>query len=290
MDLTTASRAQAPIPKRHHFVPRMLQKRFVDRSGWLHAYTRSQPWRDVYKSRPENLFVQGHLYSEITPEGRRSPVMERRLGVVEDAVDAILEKIIAAARAGAPPNLTTWELDVWYLFMTLQWKRVPDLHQDITTDADALEIFASVLADARAAFPQFSEKLDRMAEPPMRDRIIHNGRVSSLSISSDVMDALRSRGMAILHIARPAKQFVLASRPVLKLTSPGKTHLRHPECEVWLPVAPDIAVGLGRGPGVVSLHRVGADDVRYLNLASAKQSSTICSASPDLVRSLSQPR
>jgi len=285
-----ADRIGAQTPKRHHFVPRMLQKRFVDPSGWLHAYTRSQPWRDVYRSRPENLFVQGHLYSEITPEGRRRPVMERRLGVIEDAADAVVNKIVLAARAGAPPQLTTWELDLWYLFMTLQWKRVPDLHQDVTTDADALEIFTSILADVRAALPQFSQALDRMAEPPLRNRMIHNARVSSLSVSVDIMDALRSRGLAVLHIASPAKQFVLASRPVLKLTSPGKTHLRHPECEVWLPVASDVAVGLGRGRGEISLHSIGPDDVRYLNLASAQQSTTICSASPALVRSLSRPR
>ena len=268
----------------------MLQKHFVDRSGWLHAYTRSQPWRGVYRSRPENLFVQGHLYSEVSADGRRRPVMERRLGVLENVCDAILVKIIGAARAGALPALTTWELDVWYLFMTLQWKRVPDLHQEITTEADAREIFAAVVAKARAALPQFAAELDRMEDPATRDRMIHNSRVGSLGVSTDVMGALRSRGLAILRIAHPAKQFILASRPVLKLTSPGKTNIRHRECEVWLPVAPDIALGLGRGEGLVSLQPVKPEDVRYLNLASAQQSSTICSASPDLVRSLSRPR
>uniref|UniRef100_B0T6I5 DUF4238 domain-containing protein n=1 Tax=Caulobacter sp. (strain K31) TaxID=366602 RepID=B0T6I5_CAUSK len=290
MHAQIANRAEGATPKRHHFVPRMLQKRFVDRSGWLHAYTRSQPWRGVYRSRPENLFVQGHLYSEITAEGRRRPVMERRLGALEDIGDRVLAKVIAAARSGAPPSLATWEMDVWYLFMTLQWKRVPDLHHDVTTKADALEIFAEVLANARAALPHLSSELDLMQEPQMRDRLIHNSRVGSLGVSPEVMDALRSRGLAVLRINHPAKQFILASRPVLKLTSPGKTNLRHPECEVWLPVAPDIALGLGRGQGLVSLYAVSPQDVRYLNLASAGQSTTICSASPDLVRSLSRPR
>jgi len=279
-----------PLSKRHHVVPRMLLKRFVDDLGWLHAYTRTQPARGVYRSRPENLMVETHRYSEIGDDGRRRPIVEGRLALLESAAEQVIDKIIGAARTGRTPLLDATELDIWYLFLTIQWKRVPDLHLEVNTDAEAQALFARIITDARQRYPQFRDKLDQFEEPPMRARLIHNARVGSLSVSPDIMDALRSRGVGIARIGRPGKQFVLGSRPVVKLTQPGKTHIRHPECEVWLAVAPDIALGLGRGPATVTTVSIGADDVRHLNLASAGQSTTICGASPTLIGSLARPR
>jgi len=279
-----------PVPRRHHFVPRMLQKRFVDPHGWLHAYNRNRPGLKIYKTKPLNLFVQGQLYSEIGEDGRRRPITERKLGVLEHSADGVISKIIAAARAGRPPQLDALELDVWYLFLTLQWKRVPDLRDSPESTGMAEEVFRSVLADARAKYPHLCDQINRMEEPDIRTRMIHNSRLSSLSVSEDVLDALRSRGMAVLRSVRANKQFVLASRPVVKLTHPGKTDLRHPECETWLAIAPDIAVGLGKGRDKISLHSATPDNVRHLNLAAAGQSTTIASASEALIRSLARPR
>ena len=287
---TPSRRNEPPASKRHHTVPRMLLKRFVDGEGWLHAYTRTQPWRGVYRSRPEKLMVETHRYSEITDDGRRRPIVEQRLSLLESAAELVIEKMINAARAGIPPVLTPAELDTWYLFFTIQWKRVPDLHLEINTDEDALELFTRVIADARERYPQHAAKIDQFEEPRMRARLIHNARIGSLAVSTDIMDALRSRGVGIAMVDRPDKRFILASRPVIKLTHPGKTDLRHPECEAWLAVAPDVVIGLGRGAGTSTLVPIGADNVRHLNLAAAGQSTTICGASPRLVKSLARPR
>lgn len=286
----TLPRSRPPLSKRHHVVPRMLLKRFVDGRGWLHAYTRTQPSRGVYLSRPENLMVENHRYSEIGNDGRRRPIVEGRLALLESAAEQVIDKIIAAARAGHTPCLNAIELDIWYLFLTIQWKRVPDLHLEVNTDAETQTLFARIIADAREKYPQFGYKLDQFEEPHMRARLIHNARVGSLSVSTEIMDALRSRGLGVARIRRPDKQFILASRPVVKLTHPGKTDLRHPECEVWLAVAPDIALGLGRGAGTVTAISIGTDNVRHLNLAAAGQSTTICGASPALIGSLARPR
>lgn len=288
--LPTPARKEPPLAKRHHVVPRMLLKRFVDAEGWLHAYTRSQAARGVYRSRPENLMVETHRYSEITEDGRRRPIVEQRLSILEHAAETVIAKLIDAARSRIQPELTPAEFDIWYLFLAIQWRRVPDLHLQINTEQDALELFGKIIADAREQFPGYGAELDRFEEPKMRARLIHNARVGSLSVSPEVLAALRFRGIGIALVNRPDKQFILSSRPVIKLTHPGKTDLRHPECESWLAVSPDVAMGLGRGAGTVTIVQIGADDVRHLNLAAASQSTTICSASPRLVASLAFPR
>ncbi|MGH6910604.1 MAG: DUF4238 domain-containing protein [Phenylobacterium sp.] len=285
------SRMSVPQPPhRHHFVPRMLQKHFVDREGWLYAARRCNPTPEIFRGRPDTLFFERHLYSEIEEDGRRVPRTEGRLAGLEDLAAGLFERILTAARAGRPPDLTSDDLDLWYLFLTIQWKRAPDMRNSQEGQAMADDVFRSTIDRARAHFPHQSDEIDRLSTPGQRARLIHNARLSALGVTEGVLDALRSRGMAVLRVAQPNKQFVLASRPVVKLTSPGKTHLRHPECETWLAIAPDVAVGLGLGAGRVSLHPVSAENVRHINLAVASQSSMIASASPPLIRSLLRPR
>lgn len=288
--LQKAKRPQ-PLPKRHHFVPEMLQKRFIDPQGWLHGFTKTQPERGVYRSRPSNLFLETHLYSEIEVDGRRRPDMEHHLSRLEDRADPILRRIVEAARADETPNLTVEEKDLWFLFLMIQWKRVPDLHLAITTDAELSETFDDLIAELREVAPHRGAELDALQQPDAQRRLMQNARVGTLGVASpNVVGALRSRGIAILRVPRPDKRFVLGSRPVVKLTSPGKTDVRHPECEMWLPIADDVAVGLGQGPGREVLLPIGSDHIRQLNLASALQSSTFASSSPALVRSLARPR
>jgi hypothetical protein len=277
-------------PKRHHFVPRMLQKRFVDEDGYLYAHNRERPTFNIYRARPENLFVQSHLYSEIEVDGKRQPRTERRISNLENAADRIIEYIINSIHSGKLPTLSDKHLDIWYHFFVLQWRRVPDLSNSPENKAIGEEVFSEIIADARIQFPQFGSQIDQMGEPSNRARLIHNSRLASLGMSAIVLEALRTRGLAIAKIYNPRKKFILSSRPVIKLTEPGKAEITHPECQTWLPVAPDIALGLGRGPGTISLHAISEAEVRYLNLATARQSQTIASSSYALIRSIARPR
>ena len=278
-------------PKRHHFVPEMLQKRFVDEDGWLHAFSTRRADKQVYRVRPEKLFFENHLYSGIGEDGSRLVETERMLSQLESLADPVIEKIVRAAREGIRPGLTSLELDVWYYFLVMQWKRVPDLHLTVTPDQEVHDTLDGLIADLRQGRPQFSEALDDLASPEGRARMVKNARVGVLqSVSDQVIVALRSRGLAIGTIKRPDKRFALASRPVVKLTLPGKTHIRHPECEMWLPVASDVVVGLGRGRGTVTMCTVSPDQVRNLNLGAVGQSSVFASASSVLTLSLARRR
>ncbi|MFL5295273.1 MAG: DUF4238 domain-containing protein, partial [Phenylobacterium sp.] len=229
------------------------------------------------------------LYAVKRTEGPADHAMETALSKFEGESDQVMARIVEAARVGTLPRLSAEEEATWLRFLFLQWKRVPDLHLTTPDEADA--ILDQILAEARERFPNQGGELDRLSQPAERLRTIKNARVDGLrGMSMDVFDALRSRGLGIVRISRPDKRFIVGSRPVVKLTHPGKTDLRHPECELWLPIASDVMVGLGRGHGTETLVDCSSASIRHINLAIAQQSTMFASGSAALTESLASNR
>lgn len=268
-----------------------LLKRFTDDDGWLHAYRPADPEPKVFRKRPEELFKKRDLYATKTPDGRAERGMETALSRFEGESELVMARIVEAARAGARPSLCADELTTWLRFFFLQWKRVPDLHLTVTTPEDADALLDEIFAEARELFPDHGAELDRLSQPAERARAIKNARVDGLrGMSVEVFEAMQSRGLGIVRITRADKRFIVGSRPVVKLTHPGKTSLRHPECELWLPIASDVMVGLGRGKGTETLVDCTPDNIRHINLAIAQQSTMFASGSTALTQSLANPR
>lgn len=281
-----------PEPKRHHTLPEMIQKRFVDDAGYLHAFDRRRSDLSVFRTHPGKLFVKKHLYRRTEADGSTDTDAEKWLSRLEDKADPVIEKIVRNARQGRPPGLTPGEFETWLLFMFMQWKRVPDLHRDVATDAEVEATFDELLAALRRRRPDKMAEIDSLDTPENRRRMMHNTRVDVLMQGgAEPLAMLRLRGLGVARIVHPNKQFVLASRPVVKLTQQGREHLLDPTCEMWLAVAPDIIVGLGPGPGSERLVGVtDPDKVRAYNQACVGQSTVFASSSAALVRSLASAR
>jgi len=99
-----------------------------------------------------------------------------------------------------------------------------------------------------------------------------------------VLRILAARGLAVLRLTKPTKSFVLGSRPVVKITAAGETHLAHPTVEFWLPIAPDVAAGIGQATHDEMLIYPPDDWVRDFNQAVVRQSSQIVAPSDALLR------
>lgn len=276
-----------PDPRGHHYVPATMLRRFTDAHGYLHAFRPADPSPKAFRSRPEELFRKRDLYAVKRSEGRADHAMETALSAFEGESDQVIARIVEAARVGAVPRLSPDEEATWLRFLFLQWKRVPDLHLTVATLEEADALLDQIFAEARERFPNQGAELDRLSQPAERARTIKNARVDGLrGMSVDVFDAMRSRGLGIVRITLPDKRFIVGSRPVVKLTHPGKTDLRHPECELWLPIASDVMVGLGRGQGTETLVDCSPENIRHTNLAIAQQSTMFASSSASLTQSL----
>jgi hypothetical protein len=148
------------------------------------------------------------------------------------------------------------------------------------------------LDELRQAVPHRLDEIEALATPKAKARTLRNVRVQTLGEpSAEVMRVLERRGIAILRIAQPKKSFIIGSRPVVKLTRHDRTDLNDPNVEMWLPIAADVAVGVGQGDGSVSLHHtVDERPVRQLNMAIARQSGAIAAGSAVLVQSIANAR
>lgn len=282
----------APRPKRHHYVPCAILKRFTDTQGWLHLYSKLDREPKVRPTRVENAFCEGHLYSEEDDSGLRDPTLEEEFGRLEGVIDSLLNKFVSAAEAGALPQLTPEERSLWDLFLVLQWKRVPDLHRTVATDQEVRESLRRTREEYKVRFPDRTEEIDALAEPDTERRIIKNARVGSLkSVSPRVLNALQTRGVALLRIKVPSKAFIIGSRPVVQMAFRDGLSLVDEATEMWLPITSTLAVGAGRRsePEVIyDLH--DSSLVRRLNLAIAAQSSAFASASVKLTTSVANAR
>lgn len=279
-------------PKRHHFVPEMLQKRFLDERGRLHIYNRYNPELGIVPKIPRQNFVKTHLYSTENNDGSKNTAFEHFLSELEYKADNVIEKIVLSARNNIEPNLTNEERSVWHEFLLMQWKRVPDLHKTITTYEELERLIDTELDTICRIAPHRANEAELLRRKIAKRRLMKNIRVGVYANNgNEVMDILRNRGMAILRIDVPRKSFVICSRPVVKLTVNGKSDLRDTESELWLPVSSDIAVGVGDGISQEKLLLMRDEKpIRQLNIAGVGQSSMFGAASPHLVKSLILPK
>jgi hypothetical protein len=280
------------VPKRHHYVPEMILNGFTDNNGWLHWCRPGVDNNVVRRSRPRELFHEKHLYSTLSEVGIKDPAMELKLSVLEGEAVGVVQAILEQARKGVVPILSSEQKRVWYQFFLMQWRRSPEAQRAVTSDAEAFAMIDDILNDVRRIAPHRKTEIDKLDTQEAKVRILRNVRVDALAkLSSDVMVVLERRGIAVLRITHPNKRFIVGSHPVVKLTMTDCTDLNNTSVELWMPIASDVAVGVGKGNGDVSLFlATDAVPVRQLNEAIAQQSGTIAAASQVLVRSIASPR
>lgn len=280
-----------PLPKRHHYVPQMLLDGFADADGWLHWCRLDIDDKIVRPARPLELFQRKHLYSILSEAGEKDPDIELRLSRMESDTGPVIRRIVESVRAGRIPELAPAEKHIWYNFFHMQWRRTPEAQQSAASDEDMAQIFDETVEDLRSAFPERRAEIDALDTPANRARSIRNARAESVFGSNEnVIDVLERRDISILRITKPGKSFIVGSRPVVKLSVAGQSDLSNPIVEMWLPIAADIAIGVGDATGRTTLYPVDAQGVRRLNIAKAMQSRVIAGRSPQLVRSIATRR
>ena len=81
------------VPKRQHYVPQMLLRRFTDEDGFLYWCNGSK----IQKSRPKQVFFENHLYTKYNDDGEVDVSVENHLSIMEGSNSPIIEKIINSA-------------------------------------------------------------------------------------------------------------------------------------------------------------------------------------------------
>ncbi|MCJ2009851.1 MULTISPECIES: DUF4238 domain-containing protein [unclassified Methylobacterium] len=278
------------FPTGQHFIPKMLQKRFADAAGMLWVYDRRWPERGYFRSAPAGIFKERHLYTVTGPDGAPSDLVERTLGAVENAADPVIDRIVKHVHAGGGWDLTEDERAILLLFLHVQLKRCPEFFRGLSFDAPMRDLAEQSIATWEGIHGAIQpEERERHLSPSSLADFERSARMGALmSLSPTIVEALDARGLSIARITRPDRRFILASYPVVRLMSrSGRRDLGDPDVELWLPIAPDVAIG---SYGVRHLNQVIgiAHDasIRKVNGELAHLSNTIASSSRDLLRSL----
>jgi hypothetical protein len=276
------------VPKRHHYVPEVILKRFTDQNGWLYLY--SQRDRRTRPTRSANAFCEGHLYSEIDEAGRKDPRVELELSWLETVIDPILDRFEESARTGNLPSLAPADLFTWRFFFVVQWRRVPDLHQTVATDSEAAAELNQILDEMLLRFPERAAEIEAMRDAAEMQRTIRNARIRGVpEVSQRVMDAMETRGLAILAITAPTKSLVIGSRPVIQMAFRDGLSLMDEATEMWLPISSKVAIGVGpRDQRETIYYLDNHAAIRHLNLSIARQSTEFASRSMELTESIAR--
>lgn len=275
------------VPKRHHSNPIMLLKRFVNNDGFLYAFDKRNSEKGIWKTKPENIFVERHLYTQIEADGSRDSSVETKfLASIEMKAAPVLDKLVCGARKGNFPSMTPEERENWIRFFYCQFTRVPE-----TTRKHLNEIRRGFLGeiDLLAQLRLVSDdQLAILNDEEAMDRAWRNAGIKSVTATSEeALEALSEKRIcaAVIRNMKPKRSLVIGSVPVLKLSHPGRGHLSDPTVEVWLALARDVAVTpcSGEMDKVISLSN---RHVESINKSIFKQSQVIAGCSRQLMESL----
>ena len=279
-------------PKRQHYVPIMLLQHFIDENGWLYVFDRRVPEIGARRSRPEQAFLERHFYTRYTYEhAEKGFSIENELNRMEGAAAPVVRKIATSARAGDQPKLTRQEKDAWDAYFCSQLTRIPEVRpSDEELDRLRSQLAEDILRQ-REWSPTAIRNLNYVVSDAEMVSQSNQNIKASLAIPKDdrILDVIRGKGIRIARIRRASRSFVIGSKPIVKVTPPGHTHLADPAVYAWLPISHDVAVTPASKPGKEEIVEITNNQfVRWLNDAVFNQSITIAGRSEVLVKSLTK--
>ncbi len=280
------------VPKRQHYVPKMLLRNFTDENGWLYVFDRRVPTIVVRRSKPEKTFLEKDFYTRYTYEqADKSYSIEHELARMEAVAARVVRKIVTSARAGSKPDLTQQEKDDWDAYLCSQMTRIPEVRpSDEELDRLRLQLAEDILKQ-REWSPTAIRNVKHVVNDAQMVSQNNQNIKASLAVPKDarLLDVIRGKGIRIARIRRASRRFIIGSKPIVKFTPPGHTHLADPAVDAWLPISHDVAVTPASKPGKEEIVEITNNQfVRWLNNAILNQSVTIAGRSEVLVKSLTK--
>ncbi|MCJ2108256.1 DUF4238 domain-containing protein [Methylobacterium sp. E-041] len=282
-----AERTGQSVPRRHHYIPQMVQRRFAGSDGQLWSFDKRHPERGVERRPIKRLFQVRHLYTIRRRDGTRDTTTETRLSAIESRAGPVLERVIKDARAGRLTTFSQADQRALVDLLIAQHRRSPDLHRGVLIRRSVDSIIADGMAQWEALHGSPSaEERAFLASPKFIERArrdaMAEGAASPLETATP---AMLQRGFAVARITAPRRAFILGSTPFARFMAMGtrRQDLGDPGAELWMPVAWDVAIcSVGRA-GYSAF--IDADDprIRKMNRAVVGSSTVFASASRDLV-------
>ena len=268
-------------PRRHHFVPAWLLRRFADKDGFIWWWSKELDARNVLRQKPEEVFCRRDLNTRVLDDGALDQSVEIGLGVLDNEIKDITQKLLEQGRASKPPTLTLIEKGILDRFLSVQFKRSPEwrtseMEQEVFREMTGNEMpddmptrigartCPSVASDARNA--------------------LQNDYVESLLFDDPyVANVLSEKGLLILRV--PHGEALVVGTSVVVSAGTGAGSLCESYRGLALPLASDILLYVGKSKEVREVLDLSVEEVNMVNRQIAIHCYGIAAKSENLVRS-----
>lgn len=271
-------------PKRNHIIPQMLLRNFADGGQYLHVLNKRKP--KPYKSTPRKAFVEKNRYVRHRDGGEQDDYeVEKRLSKIEDAAAPAIEKIIASARHGDFPKLSSEHQRAWKRFFFTSHLRNRDRASQILNELGHDNVTYGVICRAlsQQGLPYPARELYDSAPQwaNIRKRFRHDSIANLAAGLPRQVDREMERyadrvGILIGVIKEPNVEFVIGSCGPAFVAPQQKND---PLARHWFPISYDVAITLTPFPEREFLYPLNRKEVQRLNNASFQESTIIAARS-----------
>ena len=266
-------------PKKHHYIPKMLSRRFTDEIGCLYLHDKNNPNPIYRKTKPGNAFVENHLYRKQDKFGNFDVNTEIKFADLEGHVSQIVDKIVKCSLQMEQIHLNKDELEHLRNFVIYLSRRTPENRPLVDKNTDRLISEIPSAYEAHVNRPITSEELEKINNPDFRKSEKEKAFVSFSGAEprEDILETLRRASIEIGEILDQEENFVIGSRPLTSYSD-------------WFPVHRKVAIRFTnqRRTGNPETPRVFEDtlEIRRINESMANRSTYFAGPSCELIKSL----
>lgn len=276
--------------KRHHIVPQMILRNFLNSNGKLYCFNKDTGKR--FETSPANVFVESNLYTRKLADGYKDTSVETKIATeIEAHAAPVILKIIERAREQRSLELAKEEVSAWLRFLRFQHDRMSTTLKKIQEKNYSDSIIREFELKYRPLTP---DEREEWSNKETKDRASREAWLDNLLYDNyddlPTMRMFKSKGIGATVTGKSNKSFVIGSNPVIvKPNKAGSTSLMDPGVGQLYPVAHDVIIHWGRMPGNPELVILtDYNIIRALNEQSLEQSTLIAGRSRDLIKSLSR--
>ena len=275
--------------RRHHYIPEMLTKNFLDGNCKLQFFEKSTG--SFCERTPNGVFWQPHLNTRFVDGGKRGDwTAETKLGQLESVAATVLKRIIDEFDSGHSPQLTNQDVAVCNRFYIHMLFRNPKYAPAILSRMSAEDAYyracCKLLEQAGLTVPD-RLTFDTSAEwEDCKAKIVHNNRASfAAALSSGLQNEIRrferDKGLAIGIARKNAVKFIVGDCGVTKDAIGDDVPFG------WLPVSPRVAIYPEKQPGFIRVVEIEDDHVDAINDYAYRASDGIVGQTKhDLIRAI----
>lgn len=281
--------------KRHHYVPKALQKRFADKTGKVWYCERAsldEGFSRIEHRNRNSCFKKRNLFTILEGVDKPSDKVETDFyGPIDNHFSVLLDEILPSLEAGTVPKFSSAELNFLNSLVAVLFKRSIDTVSLIDEQEIGDEIRAGILTDFQFVDSTESTNEEISERVPDAKSLGRQARVGAqISESAEIMRELERYKVVFVRPERKSS-FILGSKMIHRIENEFSGSMDSNIIEYWMPVSPKFSmVWINKKSKIGGIQDFRQQWVRDFNEWVFSQSLAVASHAPKILISLLNSR